>query len=145
MVHALVHAGLVDVRHHYGYLQLPGEEQGQLPGHQPGADHTDFRDWPCQRWVRSAIGVPGTPLKQIQECVHGGFELRGENQPCQGLDFQFRRIHLVQVSTSVEQVQHLHRSWRGTGRLGVHDGAALEDSGLLVGAVVGGFLPAPGP
>ena len=127
VAHALVHAGLVDVRHDHRHLELAGEEQGQLAGHQPGADHAHLGDRPGQLAVRGAGGALGALLHQVQERVHGGAELGGLHQPGQGFALQAGGLRLAHGPVGLHDVQHLGRRGRGVGGLGFHEGAAGGD------------------
>ena len=65
-------------------MQVPGEQQGQLPGHQPGADDAHLADRAGQREVGGADRLAGTLLHQVER-VHPGPELLGHDQVDQRL------------------------------------------------------------
>ena len=66
VAHALVHATLVEVGHHDRDLEVLGEQQGQLAGHQARADDAHLGDRTGQRAVRSAGRTPGPFLDQLE-------------------------------------------------------------------------------
>ena len=67
----LVEPGLVDVGDHHRDVQLAGEQQGQLAGHQTGADDADLGDLAGQRRVGGAGRPAGALLHQVERVDPG--------------------------------------------------------------------------
>ena len=63
---ALVDPFLVEVGHHNRHLEPLGEQQGQLAGHQAGADDAHLGHRPCQRPVGRARRPLRAPLHQVE-------------------------------------------------------------------------------
>ena len=127
VAHALVHAGLVDVRHHHRHLELAGEEQGQLAGHQAGTHDADLGHRAGELAVRGAGGALGPALHEVQEGVDGGAELVGLHEVREGLAFQLRGLGLRQRAVGFHHLQDLGRCGGGVGGLGLHEGPARGD------------------
>jgi hypothetical protein len=121
---ALVHPGLVDVRHHDRHLELAGEEQRQLAGHQPRPYDADLRHGPRELAVRCAGGTLGPALHEIQERVNRGAELVGLHEVRQRLTFEFGGFCLAYGPVGFQNVEDLGRGRRGVGGLGFHEGTA---------------------
>jgi hypothetical protein len=69
---------------HVGVIVVPvvqalGEQHGNLPGHQSGADDTDLRHLAGQREIRCSSRFPGPLLRQVER-VQPGAELLGDDQ-----------------------------------------------------------------
>ncbi|MCY1235140.1 hypothetical protein D9M72_477450 [compost metagenome] len=109
IAHAFVHAGLVDVRHHDGDLELPGEEQGKLAGHQACAHHAHLGHRPGQFAVRCAGRALGALLHEVQERVDRGAELVGLHEAGQGLALERCRVPLAHGPVGLHDVQDLGR------------------------------------
>ena len=127
VAHALVHPGLVDIRHHHGDLELAGEEQGELAGHQAGAHDADLGHRAGQLAVRGAGGALGPALHEVQEGVDGGAELVGLHQVRERLAFQLRGLGLRQRAVGFHHLQDLGRRRGGVGGLGLHERPARGD------------------
>jgi hypothetical protein len=74
IAHALVDAVLVEVGHDDRHPEAAREEQGQLAGHQPGADDADLGHRAGQRLVRRTGRALGALLHEV-EGVEPGAQL----------------------------------------------------------------------
>ena len=63
---ALVDARLVEVGQHDRHLEPAGEQQGELAGHQAGADDADLGDRPGQGPVRGADRPLGALCDEVE-------------------------------------------------------------------------------
>ena len=120
MAHPGVEPRLVQVGQHDRHLEPPGEQQRDLRGHQPGADHADLGDRAGQRFVRGAHGLAGPLLGQV-EGVKPGPQFVAEQQVGEPVVFGGEPLVAAPAAGRRHQVDGPVGSGRGAVQLAVRE------------------------
>jgi hypothetical protein len=112
VAHTLVDALLVDVGQHDRHLQAAQEEQGELRGHQTGADDADLGDRAGQGLVRGTRRTLAALLHQVER-VDAGAQFATHDQVGEGHVLGVVTLLQVAVLGRGDDVQ---RAVRGRGR-----------------------------
>lgn len=134
VAHARVDPGLVQVGQHHRHLELAGEQQADLRGHQAGSDHADLGHRAGQGLGRRAGRVPGPLLGQV-EGVQPSAQLIAHDQVGQRLVLGGEALVPAAVPGPGDQVQRAVGGGRGAVQLAVGAEPARGDGGVPVRGV----------
>ena len=138
---SLVHPGdalgdalLVEVGEDDGDAEAPDEEEGELAGHQPGADDADLGDRAGQGLVRGAGGALGPLLDEV-EGVEPGAQLVGHDEVAERLVLGGEGLVAGGGAGGPDELDGPQGAGRATGGLGEDDLAAGVARGVPRGLV----------